>query len=191
MWHNKLIFHSLAQASQIGTGSCSGWSTFILAIWLLPRKAAEDALKPWNPGPTWEVWKKLLAWTIFGHASHFGSKPVDRRLSLSHSFFKFALQTKAWLKLNKKISKLNTVVIKTLCVCIWNLCPAFLSLLSVYVISSINLLISSLFVKFIKLTHDQFLFILCWKCCFNYLFGIVGKSKRVDKSKLAKINWAF
>ena len=45
----------------MGTGSNPGTPASNPDPCLWPGKAAEDGLKPWDPAPTWETWKKLLA----------------------------------------------------------------------------------------------------------------------------------
>ena len=51
----------------VATGSCSSCSTSHPAPCLWPRKAAEDGPKPWDPAPSGETQKKLLA-SGFGSA---------------------------------------------------------------------------------------------------------------------------
>lgn len=54
------------------------------ALCLQPGKAEEDGSSTWDPAPTWEMWRKLLAPGLdqlnFGHSSHFGSETLSGRL---------------------------------------------------------------------------------------------------------------
>ena len=54
---------------------------FPSSLW--PRKEVEDGLKLWDPAPTWETQKRLLASDrhSIGHCAHLGSESSDGRSS--------------------------------------------------------------------------------------------------------------
>lgn len=98
-WLNRLIIHLQAPTSYIGTRFSPSYTTSVPAPCALPGNAAEDGQKPWDPEPTWEAWRRLLApnWLSSGHYSPLGSKQSGWRM------FLFVYLTDSILKLSQQL----------------------------------------------------------------------------------------